>query len=110
VRRGTIWTAGARGSYASKPRPVVIVQDSRFDLMDSITVVPLTADPLDLPLFRIQVEPTESNGLRLPSFLMADKVTTMPKAKLRDRIGKLDGEDLRRLDVALLVFLGLAGG
>jgi mRNA interferase MazF len=43
------------------------------------------------------------------SHLMADKVTTVPKAKLKERIGKLSDEELPRLDAALAVFLGLAG-
>jgi mRNA interferase MazF len=110
LKRGAIWTAAAAGSYAGKPRPIVIVQDNRFDKTASVTVVPLTTDPVEAPLFRLRIEPTPANGLRAVSRLMADKVTTVPKAKLRDRIGRLDQADLRRLDAALLIFLGLAGG
>jgi mRNA interferase MazF len=39
---------------------------------------------------------------------MVDKLTTIPKSKLGRRIGKLADTDLRRLDRAILVFLGLA--
>jgi len=109
LKRGAIWTAAAGGTYAGKPRPIVIVQDDRFDRTGSVTVVPFTGDAVEAPLFRLPVEPTETNGLRVVSHLMADKVTTLPKTKLRNRIGTLPADDLRRLDAALLVFLGLAG-
>jgi hypothetical protein len=31
VARGDVWTAASGPSYAGKPRPVVILQDGRFD-------------------------------------------------------------------------------
>jgi hypothetical protein len=40
--------------------------------------------PVDAPLFRLPVEPSEPNGLDQLSFLMVDKVTTMPRGNLRD--------------------------
>ena len=83
--------AGGPG-YASKPRPVVIVQDDAFAARDSVTVLLITTDPADLPVFRIAVDPTAENGLKAISRLMVDKVTTVP----------------RRLNRSLLVFLGLA--
>jgi mRNA interferase MazF len=109
MRRGEIWTAFGGKDYAGKPRPVLIVQDDRFDATDSITVCALTTDPTDAPLFRLPVEPNEQNGLRSPSRLMVDKITTMPKTKLGSRIGRLDDDEILRLNRAMLVFLGLAG-
>ena len=109
MRRGEIWTAAGGKDYAGKPRPVVIVQDDRFDATASITVCAFTTDPTDAPLFRLPVEPNERNGLRSPCRLMADKITTVPKTKLGSRLGRLDDEDILRLNRAMLVFLGLAG-
>ncbi len=39
---------------------------------------------------------------------MVDKITTIPRANVRDRLGRLADADLVRLNRALLVFLGLA--
>jgi mRNA interferase MazF len=39
---------------------------------------------------------------------MVDKVTTIPKAKIGTRIGRLSDEDILRLNRALVVFLGIA--
>ena len=107
MKRGEIWTASASG-YAGKPRLAVVIQDDRFDATASITVCVFTTDGTDAPLLRLLVAPSERNGLRAPSRLMVDKITTVSKARLGDRIGRLDDEDIVRLERAILVFLGLA--
>jgi mRNA interferase MazF len=109
VKRGEIWTAAGGRDSAGKPRPVVVVQDDRFDATGSITVCAFTSDPTDAPLFRLPVEPSDTNGLRMTSRLMVDKITTVPKEKLGHRIGRLDDDDVVWLNRAILVFLGLAG-
>ncbi len=107
MKRGEIWTTSG-GDYAGKPRPAVIVQDDSFDATVSITVCALTSDPVDLPLFRLVVEPSEQNNLKITSRLMIDKITTLPKSKLGRRIGRLSDADMARLNRTMLVFLGLA--
>ena len=99
--------AGGPG-YASKPRPVVIVQDDAFTVRDSIVVCLITTDATELPVFRIAVDPSATNGLNATSRLMVDKVTTVPKSRLGQCIGCLADDDLLRLNRSLLVFLGLA--
>ena len=108
MRRGDILTAAGGRDYAGKPRPIVIVQDDSFDATDSITVCAFTTDETEAPLFRLPVEPTDRNGLFATSRLMVDKITTVPKSKVGAQIGRLDDEDILRLNRAILVFLGLA--
>jgi len=109
MRRGEIWTVGGGADYAGKPRPAVIVQDDRFDATASVTLCAFTTDSTDAPLLRPVIEPSEGNGLKAVSRLMVDKITTVSKAKLGSRVGRLGDEDIIRLDRALVVFLGLAG-
>lgn len=108
MKRGNIWTVAGGGDYAGKPRPVVIVQDDSFDATDSITICAFTTDETEAPLFRLHVAPNEGNGLREPCRLMVDRITTVPKSKFGNRVGRLDGEDMVRLNQAMMVFLGLA--
>lgn len=108
MRRGDIWTVAGGKDYAGKVPPVVILQDDSFDGTDSITICAFTTDDTDAPLFRLPVEPNERNELRIPCHLMVDKVTTVPKSKVGAHIGRLDDEDILRLNRAVLVFLGLA--
>ena len=109
MKRGEIWAAAAGSGYAGKPRPVVIVQDDRFDATASVTVCAFTTDPTDAPHIRLLIEATPSNGIRESSRLMVDKVTTVPRSKLGEHIGELSDEDMIRLARALVVFLGFAG-
>jgi mRNA interferase MazF len=109
MKRGEVWTAAAGSGYVGKPRPVVVVQDDRFDATDSVTVCALTTDPTEAPLLRIPVVPDEQNGLREPSSLMVDKITTVPRSKFDQRVGRLSDRDMVRLGRAVVVFFGLAG-
>lgn len=110
MRRGEIWTAAAGTGYVGKPRPVVIIQDDRFDATDSVTVCAFTTDPAEAPLIRLPVQADEINGLHGPCSLTVDKITTVPRSKLDERIGRLGNDDMVRLSRAVLVFFGLAGG
>lgn len=107
MRRGEIWTVSGGPGYVSKPRPVAIVQEDNFDMTDSITVCAFTTEPTNTLLLRIPIAPSELNGLRSPSHLMLDKITTVPKSKVGERIGRLDDEDIARLNRSMMVFPGL---
>ena len=107
MKRGEVWTAAGGQAYAGKPRPVVILQDDRFDATGSITVCPLTSDPTHALLFRVPIEPNSDNGLRQRSYAMADKIVSIPKTRIRALVGRLDDEDVVRLNRAVFVFLGL---
>ena len=108
MTRGEIYTAAARGPYTGKPRPVVVLQDDRFDATASITVCPFTTNPVEAPLVRLPIEPSDENGLDQPSQLMVDKVTTVPRSSLGQRLGRLRDDELVALNRSLIVFLGLA--
>lgn len=108
MTRGEIYTAAARGAYTGKPRPVVIVQDDRFGATGSVTVCPFTTNLVEAPLVRIAIEPSDGSGLDRPSSLMVDKITTMPRSGLGERLGRLRDDELVQLNRSLMVFLGLA--
>ena len=108
MKRGDIWTVAGGKDYAGKPRPVVIVQDDSFDATNSIMICAFTTDETEAPLFRLPVEPNERNGLRTACRLMVDKIATVPKTKVGACVGRLDDEEILRLNQAVLVFLGLA--
>lgn len=108
MTRGAIYTAAARGHYTGKSRPVVILQDDRFDATASVTVCPFTTNPVEAPLLRLSIDPSTDNGLQQPSQLMVDKLTTVPRSSLGERLGKLRDEELVAVNRSLIVFLGLA--
>lgn len=107
MRRGEIWTVASGPNYAGKPRPSVIIQNDRFDPLESIAICGFTTDPTDAPLFRILVEPSSENGLRTAARLMVDKIATVPKTKFGMQIGVLGPEDTVRLNRAIVRFLAV---
>ena len=108
MRRGEIWTVAGGAAYVGKPRPAVIVQDDRFDANDSIVVCPLTTDPAPAPTFRLPIPSNTRTGLRAPCRLMVDRLTTVPRKRLGTLVGTLNPDELKGLNRAIFVFLGLA--
>ena len=72
-------------------------------------VCPVTSDPTEAPVFRIPVALDEENGLRQSCRLMVDKVTALPRVRLRRRMGVLGAKAMKDLNRAIVVFLGLGG-
>lgn len=107
MTRGELWTV-AGGTYASKPRPAIIIQEDDFDSTDSVVVIPLTTEQADAPLARIAVSPSDETGIERDSFAMVDKITTIRRSALGTRIGRLPATTLADIERALVVFLGLA--
>jgi mRNA interferase MazF len=108
MRRGEIWTVAGGSAYVAKPRPAVIVQDDRFDGNDSIVVCPLTTDPTSAPIFRLPIRPGTGSGLRAPCRMMVDKLTAVPRKRLGKLVGTLTSDEVKALNRAIFVFLGLA--
>ena len=108
MKRGEIWTVAGGAAYAGKPRPAVIVQDDRFDANDSIVVCPLTTDPTPAPIFRLLVAPSARSGLRAACRLMVDNVTAVPRKRLGTLVGSLTSKEMKALNRALFIFLGLS--
>jgi mRNA interferase MazF len=108
MRRGELVTVAAAGDYG-KPRPAVIVQTDAFpESHASVVVCQLTSDLVDAPDFRVTIEPTAENGLRLRSQVMADKPVTVRRERIGKKIGRLGSQDMARLGIAMAFVLGLA--
>jgi mRNA interferase MazF len=106
VKRGDIVVAAPPGDYG-KPRPVLVIQDDVFEALPSVTVLPLTSDLRDTPLLRLPLPPGRETGLRVPSQVMVDKIVTLPRSKVGQRIGQVDSAIMREVNTALARFLGL---
>lgn len=101
-------TVAASGDYG-KPRPAVIVQTDALPAEHaSVIVCQMTSDIAEASDFRVTIEPTENNGLRTRSQIMADKPVTIRRERVGRKIGSLDDKDVARLNVALAFVMGMA--
>jgi mRNA interferase MazF len=108
MRRGDVVTVAAAGDHG-KPRPAVIVQTDAFpESHASVVVCQLTSELVDAPDFRVTIEQTVENGLRLKSQVMADKPVAVRRERIGRKMGRLGNRDMARLGIALAFVLGLA--
>lgn len=106
MKRGEIWTLQDTG-YASKARPVVIVQNDAIDEFDSLVLCLLTTYASDDIPVRVRVEPDETNGLEKTSYVMTDKIVTVDRNMLGFKIGALDAVTMDSVTQQLAVMLGI---
>jgi mRNA interferase MazF len=106
--RGQVLIASTAGTIGGKQRPAIVVQDSSFDFADTVIVVPLTTEyPVDSAV-RPLITPDERNGLKRPSIAMVNRVSAILKSEIDQIIGVVSDDDMSRIDMALLLVLGLA--
>jgi mRNA interferase MazF len=108
MKRGDVVTVAASGDYG-KPRPAVIVQtDALPPGHASVVICQMTSECSDAPDFRVTIDPTDRNGLKVRSQVMADKPVTIRRGRIGRRVGYLDDKDMSRLNIALAFVMGLA--
>jgi mRNA interferase MazF len=57
---------------------------------------------------RVRIEADELSGLDSASWIMVDKLTTVRRANVTQRIGRLSAAQMVDLERLVMVFLGLA--
>jgi mRNA interferase MazF len=107
MRRGDLVIVALQGDLG-KPRPALIIQSDLFDAHPSIAILPVTSELRDAPLFRIQLNQSEMNGLTKPSQVMVDKPQSVARNKVGEVFGRLEDETMLTVNRALAVFLGFA--
>jgi mRNA interferase MazF len=105
VRRGDIVLVVASGDYG-KPRPALIVQSDLFnDTHASLTVCPVTSSLVDSPLFRVLLRPSRATGIQRQSQIMVDRIQTLRRDRIRERIGAIGPAEMQGVESALRLWL-----
>jgi len=105
--RGDMVTAAFQGDLG-KPRPAVIIQaDNYIEHHVTLLLCPLSTFLSDAADFRPTIEPSETNGLKERSQAMADKITHLKKAAIRQVIGHLSEDEMSTLELAIINITGL---
>jgi mRNA interferase MazF len=106
IKRGEVWWVAfdpAVGGEIHKTRPSVVVSNNAANaVLNRVVVVPLSSqtDKLYPSEARVKVEGRESKA-------KADQITTASKERLRNRMGALSPRDLKAVEDAMLVHLGI---
>ena len=106
MRRGEVWWVNFEpsvGGEVRKQRPAVIISsDAANKYLNRVQVVPLTSNVE-------RVYPSEAVVMvdARPSKAMADQLTTVSKQRLMNQAGVLSHDDMRKVEHAVRVQLGL---
>lgn len=108
MKRGDFVTVAVQGDFG-KPRPALVVQSDRFsDTHATVTVLLISSELVDAPLFRIMLQPDAQNNLDRPSQILVDKAMTIRRNRLGAAFGSATDEVMLAVNRALAVFLGIA--
>ena len=111
MKRGDIVTVAGGAGFAGKPRPALIVQDDAYRGISTVVLALITSDArAGMISLSVPVEPTPENGLRVQSYVTAHELVTVRREKLDKHVGRLEEPLLRRVDHAIILFLGLYRG
>ncbi len=80
MQRGDLIAVWLQGDYG-KPRPALIVHTDLLADLNRLVLCPVTSE-LHTAAFRVTVEPTSANGLRVLTQVMVDKLSTVPSIKV----------------------------
>ncbi len=112
VHRGDIYYADLSpvvGSEQGGVRPVLIVQNdvgNRFSPTVIAAAITSQTDKAKLPT-HIQVR-SAGSGLAKDSIVLLEQMRTLDKRRLREHMGRLDEDSMRRVNNAIEVSLGLS--
>lgn len=106
MRRGEIWTL-RDNQYASKARPVVIIQNDEHNSFDSVILCLFTIFDSRSVSTRVLITANAENGLIKDSYVMTDKIVTVDKKILGERIGALSQAEMKSISEQLMIILGL---
>ncbi len=108
LKRGHLISIAMQGNFG-KPRPALIIQSDMFNKTHAtITVALITSDLIDAPIFRVNIDPTEENGLNHKSQIQVDQIITIKKDKVGSVIGKVDDATMVKINRAMVLWVGLA--
>jgi mRNA interferase MazF len=107
MKRGDIISIALQGDFG-KPRPALIIQSNQFNETMTVTVLLISSTLVDAPLIRLNVEPSNQNGLLKKSQIMVDKIMTVKRDKIGDILGSVEDKTLLEATRLLAVFLGFA--
>lgn len=112
IKRGELYYADLSpviGSEQGGMRPVLVVQNdigNRYSPTIIVAAVTSQIRKAKLPT-HIELEP-DSFGLPRASVVLTEQVRTIDKRRLRQRIGSLPDDLMRKVDQALQLSLGVA--
>jgi len=111
VKRGDIFYADLSpvvGSEQGGIRPVIIVQNDVGNKYSPTIIVAAITSQINKAKLPTHVEiSSEEYGLNKDSVVLLEQIRTLDKKRLKDKIGHMTDSDMKKVDDALLISIGV---
>jgi mRNA interferase MazF len=107
MQHGDLVVVAMQGDHG-KPRPALVIQSDLFDRLSTVTVLPLVSSELVPAITRVDIAPSEANGLLALSQIVVHRPATIRRDKISRVIGHAEEATMLTVTRALVLFLGLA--
>ncbi len=111
VKRGDIYYADLSpvvGSEQGGMRPVLIVQNDTGNKHSPTVIAAAITSQTGKAKLPTHIELSgQSVGLSRDSVILLEQIRTLDKSRLREKMGRLDGETMTRVDNAISISFGL---
>jgi mRNA interferase MazF len=111
VKRGDIFYADLSpviGSEQGGIRPVVIIQNDLGNRYSPTVIVAAITSQINKAKLPTHVEiSSEVYGLNKDSVILLEQIRTVDKKRLREKIGHMTDEDMKKVMEALVISMGL---
>ena len=112
VKRGEIFYADLSpviGSEQGGIRPVIIIQNDIGNRYSPTVIVAAITSQINKAKWPIHVEiSSEAYGLNRDSVVLLEQIRTLDKRRLKEKIGHMTADDMKKVDKALAVSLNLS--
>jgi mRNA interferase MazF len=110
IKRGELYYADLSpvvGSEQGGVRPILIVQNDTGNKYSPTIIAAAITSRLNKAKLPTHIELNANQfGLLKDSVILLEQIRTLDKRRLKDRIGELSGEQMKKVNVALLISLG----
>ncbi|GAA0177628.1 type II toxin-antitoxin system PemK/MazF family toxin [Clostridium sediminicola] len=111
VKRGDIFYADLSpvvGSEQGGIRPVLIIQNDIGNKYSPTVIIAAITSQINKAKLPTHVEiSSEEYGLNKDSVVLLEQIRTLDKRRLKEKIGHMSEKDMRNVDEALLISVGL---
>ena len=111
VKRGDIFYADLSpvvGSEQGGVRPVIIIQNDVGNKYSPTVIVAAITSQINKAKLPTHVEiSSEAYGLNKDSVVLLEQIRTLDKRRLKEKIGRMTNGDMKKVDDALLISVGL---
>lgn len=111
VKRGDIYYADLSpvvGSEQGGIRPVIIIQNDVGNRYSPTVIIAAITSQINKAKLPTHVEiSSEEYGLNKDSVVLLEQIRTLDKRRLKEKIGRMTNGDMKKVDDALLISVGL---